>query len=103
MKALRIKQSSKAIDELYSLACGLDNRVHTYMGCIVNGVQFHTKDCDDRRITQNSGICVAGEHDGEEVYFFGVLSNVVVLNYVLGYKFILLKCTWFDTNQKKKR
>ncbi|RVX02608.1 hypothetical protein CK203_016440 [Vitis vinifera] len=103
MKALRVKQSPEATDELYSLACGPDNRVHTYMGCIVNGVRFHTKDRDDRRITQNSGICVSGEHDGEEIDFYGVLSNVVVLNYVLGYKVILFKCTWFDTNQKKKR
>ena len=31
MKALRVKQSLEATDELYSLACGLDNRVHTYM------------------------------------------------------------------------
>ncbi|RVW42210.1 hypothetical protein CK203_108057 [Vitis vinifera] len=83
MKALRVKQSPEATDELYSLACGPDNRVHTYMGCIVNGVRFHTKDRDDRRITQNSGICVSGEHDGEEIDFYGVLSNVVVLNYVL--------------------
>ena len=67
MKALRVKQSSKVIDELYSLACGPDTRVHACMGCIVNGVRFHTKDCDDRRITQNSGICVVGEHDGEKV------------------------------------
>ena len=103
MKALRVKQSPEVTDELYSLACGPDNRVHTYMGCIVNGVLFHTKDRDDRRITQNSGICVSGDHDGEEIDFYGVLSNVVVLNYVLGYKVILFKCTWFDTNQNKKR
>ena len=72
------------------------------MGCIVHGVQFHTKDRDDRRNTQNSGICVVGEHDVEEVDFYGVLSNVVVLNYVLGYIVIFFKCTLFDTNQKKK-
>ena len=48
-------------------------------------------------------ICVVGKHDGKEVDFYGVLSNVVVLNKVLGYKVILFKCTRFDTNQKKKR
>ena len=42
-ESFAFKQSSKATDELYSLACGPDNRVHTYMGCIVNGVRFHTK------------------------------------------------------------
>ena len=78
MKALCVKQSPEATDELYSLACGPYNRVHTYMGCIVNGVRFHTKDLDDRCITQNSGICVSREHDGEEIDFYGVLSNVVV-------------------------
>ena len=103
MKLLCVKQSLEATDELYSLACGPDNQVHTYIRCIVNGVRFHTKDSDDRCITQNSGICVSGEHDGEEVDFYGVLSNVVVLNYILGYKVILFKCSWFDTNRKKKK
>ena len=103
MKLLRVKQSREATDELYSLACGQDNQVHTYTGCIVNGVRFHTKDRDDRRITQNSVICVSGEHDGEEVDFYGILSNVIVLNYILVYKVILFRCSWFDTNQKKKK
>ena len=61
MKVLSVKQSLEAIDELFSLACGPENQVHTYIGCIVNEVRFHTKDCDDRRITQNSGIFVSGE------------------------------------------
>ena len=37
MKVLRVKQSLEATDELYSLACGPKNQVHTYTGCIVNG------------------------------------------------------------------
>ena len=98
-----VKQSLEATDELYSLASGQDNQVHTYTWCIVNGVSFHTKDRDDRRITQNSGIYISAEHDGEEVDFYGILSNVVVLNYILGYKVILFKCSWFDTNKKKIR
>ena len=103
MKVLRVTQSLEATNELYSVACGPNNQVYTYTRCIVNGVCFHTKDCDDRHITQNSGICVFGELDGEEVNIYGVLSNVVVLNYILGYKVILFKCSWFDTNQKKKK
>ena len=86
---MRLKQSSKVLDEVYSLASGPDARIHTYTGCIVNGVHFHTKDRDDHRITQNSGICVLGEHDGEDVNFYGVLTNVVELDYLFGYKIIL--------------
>ena len=73
MKVLRVTQSLEATNELYSVACGPDNQVHTYTGCIINGVRFHTKDRDDRHITQNSGIRVSREHDGEEVNFYGVL------------------------------
>ena len=54
-------------------------------------------------MTQNSGICVSGEHDGEDVNFYGVLTNVVELDYLFGHKVILFKCKWFDTNHKNKK
>ena len=41
--------------ELYSLASGSNALVVVYQGCIVNGVRFHTKDCEHTRCTQNSG------------------------------------------------
>ena len=43
MKVLHVTQSLEATNELYSIACGPDNQVHTYTGCIVNGGCFHTK------------------------------------------------------------
>ena len=103
MRHIHLKQSSEVSNELYSLACGPDARIHTYTGCIVNGVCFHTKYRDNHRMTQNSGICVFGEHDGEDVNFSGVLTNVVELDYLFGHKVILFKCKWFDTNHKNKK
>ena len=103
MRDIHLKQSSEVSNELYSLACGPDARIHTYTGCIVNGARFYTKYRDDHRITQNSGIYVLGEHDGEDVNFYGVLTNVVELDYLFGYKVIIFKCKWFDTNRKYKR
>ena len=43
MKALRVKQSSKATEELYFLACGLDNRVHSHMGVLLMEFDFIQK------------------------------------------------------------
>ena len=103
MRQMRIKHPFEVTKELYSLACGPDARIHTYTGCIVNGVRFHTKDRDDHRITQNSGICVSGGHDGENVNFYGVLANVLELDYLFGYKIIIFKCKWFDTNHQRKK
>ena len=35
--------------------------------------------------------------------FYGVLPNVVVLDYIFNNQVVLFKCEWFDTNPKKKR
>ena len=53
--------------ELYALACGPDPRVTSYLGCDVNGVRYHTYNCDNRLTTQNNGITMVGKHDNEEV------------------------------------
>ncbi|KAK9209344.1 hypothetical protein WN944_001710 [Citrus x changshan-huyou] len=83
--------------------CGLDVRVFSYFGCIVNGVRFLVTSRDEHRTTQNNGVMVLGEHDNEEIDFYGALSNVIELIYPLGCRVVLFKCDWFDTNLKKKR
>ena len=32
---------------------------------MVNGVKFHIRDLDNRHVTQNSGVCTKGDHEGE--------------------------------------
>ena len=102
MRQLRDEGSSTINDELYALTCGLDVIVFSYFGCIVNGVWFLVTSRDEHRTTQNSGVMVPREHDNEEIDFYGVLNNVIELIYPLGYRVILFKCDWFDTNLKKK-
>ncbi|XP_052294335.1 uncharacterized protein LOC107178912 isoform X1 [Citrus sinensis] len=103
MRQLRDEGSSTINDELYALACGPDVRVFSYSGCIVNGVRFLVTSRDEHRTTQNNGVMVPGEHDNEEIDFYGALSNVIELIYPLGCRVVLFKCDWFDTNLKKKR
>ncbi|WJZ84642.1 hypothetical protein VitviT2T_004236 [Vitis vinifera] len=103
MKILRHQGSPEAIDELYSLASRPDRRVSLYHSCVVNGIQFHTKDRDDRHTTQNSGVLVLGDHYEDMIDFYGVLLNVVVLDYIFNNQVVLFKCEWFDTDPNKKR
>ncbi|WKA09144.1 hypothetical protein VitviT2T_026818 [Vitis vinifera] len=103
MKILRHQGSPEATDELYSLASGPDRRVSLYHSCVVNGIRFHTKDRDDRHITQNSGVLVLGDHYEDMIDFYGVLLNVVVLDYIFNNQVVLFKCEWFDTDPNKKR
>ena len=94
--------SQGATNEIYSLASGHDARVNKYIGCVVNGVRFHTKERNNHRITQNSGVIVPGEYDDEIIDFDGRLCSVIELTYIMGYRVIIFECEWFDTNPKKK-
>lgn len=100
MRQLRRKKSPEATVELYSLARGPDLRVKRYNRCIVNGVRFHTKDRELRLRTQNSGVVVKGEHQSEEKDFYGVLTDIIELEYLYGYRVFLFKCSWWDVGNR---
>ncbi|KAK9267622.1 hypothetical protein L1049_010053 [Liquidambar formosana] len=101
MKMLRNQNSPKATNQLYSLACGPDSRVRRYSACIVNGFRFHIEAREKHRGTQNSGLVVKGEHQSEEVDFYGVLINIIALSYCGGNQVFLFKCDWWDIGNKK--
>ncbi|KAL6551327.1 hypothetical protein OROMI_021815 [Orobanche minor] len=71
-------------ESLYSLACAPNRLVTKYTGYIVNGVRFLTIERDVRRKTQNSGIVVEGNHGDDNIKFFGILTDIIHLDYVNG-------------------
>ncbi|KAL3619539.1 hypothetical protein CASFOL_036600 [Castilleja foliolosa] len=73
-------QSAKN-ESLYSLACAPRRCIKKFAGCIVNGVRFLTRERDSRRKTQNSGIVVDGNHGDETLSFYGVLDDIIQLDY----------------------
>ncbi|KAH7674027.1 hypothetical protein IHE45_08G044400 [Dioscorea alata] len=91
-------------DGLFSLACGPDRHVGKYIGCIVNGVRFHTKERDFHLRSQNSGVMVKGMHEEEENDFYGVLTNIIQLDYIKGCEVVMFKCNCFglDAIQAKQ-
>ncbi|KAK8996639.1 hypothetical protein V6N11_081905 [Hibiscus sabdariffa] len=97
-------QGSKGISrEILSLAYGPDIRAQKYTGCIVNGVRFHTKARDEHLTSQNSGVTVEGNHEEDQINFYGILTDIIQLNYIKDYKVVLFKCKWFDLDNKKRR
>ncbi|KAI3451662.1 hypothetical protein Pfo_008327 [Paulownia fortunei] len=81
-RKLRNQKNPEATDELYSLALGPDIEVRLYDACIVNRVQYHTLSRDN-------------------LDFFGVLKDVVLIFYTFRYKVYLFWCDWFQCNPKK--
>ena len=70
-----------------------DNEAKQFNHYAINGVKFCTKDFGVTRRTQNSGVCVVTE--GGATYY-GVLIDIIQLNYFNKYRYILFKCQWVD-------
>ncbi|GKA57491.1 hypothetical protein Tco_0756679, partial [Tanacetum coccineum] len=82
--------------ELFALACGPSQTLISINSCVVNGVRFVVHIRDERRTTQNSGICSPGP-DGE--IYYGQLEQILEFSYLL-FKTVLFRVKWFDTSNK---
>ncbi|KAH7846070.1 hypothetical protein Vadar_009431 [Vaccinium darrowii] len=102
MNDLRTQGSEEATEELWSLANGPGSIIDLYSGCICNGVRFHTRDRENRRMCQNSGIAVEGVYKGENVNFYGYLNKIWELRYAHGGRVVLFQCEWYNTSRKSR-
>ena len=69
------------IEELACLAKGPMKGVSSYEGNVINGFRFQTRRRQRKRKTQNSGIIVEGKTENGKKDFYGVLEEVIVLEY----------------------
>nr|GEV81723.1 hypothetical protein [Tanacetum cinerariifolium] len=85
--------------ELFALACGPKWTPISINSCVVDGVRYVVHSRDERRITQNNGICFP-DPDGE--IYYGQLQEILEFKYLL-FKVVLFRVKWFDTrNQGRK-
>ncbi|XP_074301660.1 uncharacterized protein LOC141633075 isoform X2 [Silene latifolia] len=82
--------------------------VVTYEGYVINGFRFHTKRRQRSRKTQNSGVIVKGDVESGEKDFYGVLDEVIILEYGAlknrtSPSIVLFKCRWFDVYDEGRR
>lgn len=68
---------------------------------MVNGYRFHTQSREKDRNTQNSGVVVTGEHGNNIIDFYGVLKDVMEVEYLGANKKVLIfQCDWFNLGDK---
>ena len=96
MNRLKVNESLEATKQLWSLANDPKPHVKKYIICMVNDVKFHTRDLDNRRVTQNSSVCTEGDHEGEMHDFCGHICKIWELEYVFCHKVILFQCEWYN-------
>ncbi|GJT41207.1 hypothetical protein Tco_0941072 [Tanacetum coccineum] len=86
-------------NELFALACGPTWTPISINSCVVDGVRYVVHSRDERRTTQNSGICSPGP-DGE--MYYGQLQEILEFKYLL-FKVALFRVKWFDTSNKGRK
>ena len=77
---------------MLSLARGPERHVTSYSGYFVNGFRFHTKQREDSKRTQNSGVVVKGEFQSSNIPYYGSLTDIIELRYTEGIRVVLFMC-----------
>nr|KAJ0189019.1 hypothetical protein LSAT_V11C800443290 [Lactuca sativa] len=101
MALLTANGDPKATDDLYALSQFPNDRYTSWQSCIVNGFRFRCKERDDKFKTQCSGMCVGDEND--ELIYYGVLLEVLELDFILGRNVFVFRCKWYNTDPKEKK
>lgn len=100
--------------ELRALARGPSDMIKRANGYIVNGYRFHTERLEKKRKTQNSGVFLSALTRGyassrdenpkeDTIEYFGILEDIIELDYFAGGNVILFKCKWYDTLSRNDR
>ncbi|CAH9105731.1 unnamed protein product [Cuscuta europaea] len=95
---------SEEIKDLLALSRGPTPYVTSYKGYLCNGYRFHIEEHDKGLRTQNSGVIVVGENgiDVESIDYYGVLVEVLELQYLRGKRVVLFRCKWWDVYDRQR-
>ncbi|RVW49659.1 hypothetical protein CK203_076741 [Vitis vinifera] len=88
------------------IAHGPSHYVSKYHGYVINGCRYHTKERDDLRATQNSGVSIvastmqiASAKDQNPVFgelcFYGIITEIWDLDYTM-FRIPVFSCDWVD-------
>ncbi|WMV58919.1 hypothetical protein MTR67_052304 [Solanum verrucosum] len=92
------------MEDLLSLSRGPTKYSTRSNGFVVNGYRFHVEDYDKKLRTQNCGVVVFGENDedSENLDYYGVLTDIIELQFVMDRRVVLFRCNWFDVYDEVK-
>ncbi|XP_075482523.1 uncharacterized protein LOC142522848 [Primulina tabacum] len=106
-------QDDPVSNDLKSLARGPNFVGIRYEKFISNGFRFHTKEVECKRKTQNCGVIVQATTSSyssirdqnpisSELDYYGILQNVIELDYEGGRRVVLFECDWVSKGKRLK-
>ncbi|WCJ29244.1 hypothetical protein M5689_010890 [Euphorbia peplus] len=95
---LHQERDARVNEELLSLAHDPLQGIQTFKGYVINGFRFHIKELETKRLRQNSGVLVKGVMNDKTIDYYGILKEIVELQYLTGKRIALFKCDWWDVD-----
>ncbi|KAM3282182.1 putative protein isoform X1 [Capsicum chacoense] len=91
------------MEDLFSLSHGPTKYLTHCNGYIINGYRFHVEDYDKKLRTQNYGVVVVGDSGtpGDNVDYYGVLTEVIELQFIEDRRVILFRLFYVNDNSNK--
>ncbi|KAG6428069.1 hypothetical protein SASPL_112318 [Salvia splendens] len=113
VEGLTVYEENPTLRALKLLARGPNIIGVKYKKYIVNGFRFHTKDLECTKKTQNSGVRVKATTSSfsstrdqnpilSELDYYGILTDVVELDYNCGHRVVLFDCEWVSKGKRLK-
>ncbi|XP_062075345.1 uncharacterized protein LOC133779394 [Humulus lupulus] len=104
---------NRVSEDLRCLEKGPNNVSFRFKRYLINGFRFHTKEIEKNLRTQNSGVIMIAKTQSfassrdpnlvfEEVTFYGMLTDIIELDYSSENHVLLFKCDWVSRSGVKK-
>jgi hypothetical protein len=95
---------SEQMEDLLSLSRGPLQNSTCFAGYDMNGFRFRIESRDKNRCTQNSGVVVSAEGStiSENAEYYGILTEIIELQFLGGRRVPLFRCKWVDIFNKKR-
>ena len=100
-----VDSGEEVSEEIKILAKGPLFVARTYGSYTINGYNFHTKSYDEGRPTQSSWVALVSEvtsSPNESKTYYGVITQILELDYDHKGKVALFRCEWFDNRVQDK-
>ena len=93
------REKTSLTNIIITLSKGLYPLVNRLKHYVINGLKFRSSNVEANRKTQNSGVSIGTEGG---ITLYGVLTDIIELNYSDNIRHVLFKCTWVDDQNRKR-
>ena len=95
-RVTELRDTSQSTLSLQILASGPTHHASKCNSCKINGYKFNTEQHDAGLTTQNCGVLVIGNDGTDIINYYGVLTDIIDVQYFGSKQVIVFKCRWFD-------